>query len=424
MDVRRILLFLSTLLFVGAIATAVIFYASGYRYDEEQGLGPKGLLVVKSDPESAQVFINGEEKAVTNESLNLTPGTYDIQIKKEGHMSWQKMLEIKEGEVTEITAHLFKTAPSLSATTFNGAENPVPSRDFTKLAYFVIPNDDTTDTSISPSPTETVTPTPAPEDEDIRGLWVIETVDLPLGFSREPRRVTDISVVDAKITWSPDSREIILVTPNATYELNAQEFTSRNQLVPLTNAQIEDIQEEWDIELAKKREAQLARLPEEFEDIFSESVGAMVFSPDEDMVLYSATSSATLEENVVKQLPGASTQQQTRDIKEGQTYVYDIKEDRNFLIDEDATNLIIQGGMDNPDATKRLTWFATSRNLVLAEENKVTIMDSDGTNRQTVYGGSFVNPHAFPTVSIDRLMILTNLGAQDTPANIYSLSVK
>ena len=62
--------------------------------------------------------------------------------------------------------------------------------------------------------------------------------------------------------------------------------------------------------------------------------------------------------------------------------------------------------------------------LVLAEEGKVIIMDYDGTNRQEVYTGSYIAPHAFPTVSDERLLLLTNLGADSGSPNIYSLTLK
>ena len=51
-------------------------------------------------------------------------------------------------------------------------------------------------------------------------------------------------------------------------------------------------------------------------------------------------------------------------------------------------------------------------------------MDYDGTNRQEVYAGSYVAPHAYPALTTDRIIILTNLGANTSPPNLYSLSLK
>ena len=92
------------------------------------------------------------------------------------------------------------------------------------------------------------------------------------------------------------------------------------------------------------------------------------------------------------------------------TYVYDIKEDRNFLISDYES--------------QQISWFPTSAHLVQAQPNKVTIMDYDGTNRQVVYDGAYQAPFAFPSSNPNRLLIVTNLGSDSSIPNLYSLSLK
>jgi hypothetical protein len=140
------------------------------------------------------------------------------------------------------------------------------------------------------------------------------------------------------------------------------------------------------------------------------------------MVLYIASGSATIKDSLIEPVPGASTQKQQRQIEDGNAYIYDIKEDRNFIIDSEDS-LVIEGGIMS-DAQRRLSWLPTSRHLILSQKDKVIVMDYDGTNRQTVYAGSYDSPNAFPTLSTDRLVILTNLGASSTPLNLYTLSIK
>ena len=60
----------------------------------------------------------------------------------------------------------------------------------------------------------------------------------------------------------------------------------------------------------------------------------------------------------------------------------------------------------------------------MAEEGKIVIMDYDGTNTQTVYSGSYEFPFAFPFGSNEKIIILTNLGGDSSPPNLYSLSLK
>ena len=124
---------------------------------------------------------------------------------------------------------------------------------------------------------------------------------------------------------------------------------------------------------------------------------------------------------LLESLPGSSTQPEERKIENGKTYLYDIKEDKNFLIDSDSTNLIL-GNKTVGGETKKIIWYPNSRNVILSEANNITIMDYDGTNRQKVYNGIFTTPFVF-TTGEDRLLILTNLGGND-PSNLYSLTIK
>ena len=391
----RVLLGLLTLFVVGILGLFLSLYARGYRFDGQTlRFKPSGLLVVKSDPSGAQVFVNGELSTATDTTLSLAPGTYDVSIRKEGFHSWNKRLLIEKEVVTEAIASLFRVAPSLSSVTFSGAVSPVLSPDGTRIAYVTAPSR---------------------EDSQKGGLWVIETVNLPIGFARDPRRVTDgdlISSTSLGTVWqfSPDGREILVSLGASVFLLDSSTFTPQAKRVNVA-ARKEIILAEWEEERGTRLSSQIKILPDELIDVLQRKVSSIVFSPDETKILYTASGSATIRENLIKSLPGSSSQKQERDIKEGHTYIYDIKEDRNFLIDE------------GPEAARRFSWFPTSKHLVLSEAGKITIIDYDGTNRQLVYSGSYVSPHAYPFGSTSRLLILTSLGAETTP-NLYSLTLK
>jgi len=138
------------------------------------------------------------------------------------------------------------------------------------------------------------------------------------------------------------------------------------------------------------------------------------------MILYTASSSASIPDGLVTPLPGASTQHQERDIQIGHTYVYDTKEDRNFLITDQPVTI---GNADNPQVGA-VRWMSTSRQLLLAQTGQIVVMDYDGTNRQIIYSGSYIAPSVFPFSNTTKLLILTNLGAPTGAANLYTLTVK
>ena len=387
----RILVFLLTIIVVGTVGYVVSLYARGYRFDTKTfSFTPNGILVIKSEPDAAQVFIDGDFVSATNATLPLAPGVYDVSLHKEGYLSWHKTLTIEKEVVTQATAYLFRSVPSLTAITFLGVENPVASSDYTKIAYAVPPPEN-------------------PNEDDRSGLWIIETVNLPFGFNRDPRQITDGNLIDASWEFSPDSRQILLTTAlGAAYLLPTNTFTPVVQRENVTTTK-EEILASWELEKETKLNAQIRNLPLELVDILTNKSLSVVLSPDETIVLYTASASGQLPENLIKQLPGASTQSQERNIKEGHTYIYDIKEDRNFLIS---------------DKDEVLRWFPTSRHAILVEEGKITIMDYDGTNRQEIYSGSYIAPHAFPFADAGRLIILTNLGADSGSPNFFSLGLK
>ena len=376
----RVIILFTTLVVVGIIGYIVSLVARGYQFDIDKfKFLANGILVVKSDPDGASIYVNGDLRGATNQNLKLSPSSYDIEVKKDGHISWKKRLNIKKEEVTQISAQLFKTAASLSPITFDGATNPIVSSDFSRIAYI-----------------------------NNQGLWVMSVSSLPIGFPNEPKKITDALSTSSKYAFSPNSREILLTTDNGTYLLNSNEFTAQNQRVNI-GSKVDETLKTWNKEKTQKDTAELKYLPLELNDIFKRKVSKFSFSPDATMVMYQASSEAKIKENLIPTLPGSSTQQQERDIKIGKTYIYDIKEDKNFEVGDENNNLY---------------WLPTSRHLISAETGKIVIMDYDGTNRQTVFSGNYIAPHAYPFVNASKLLILTNLGSDSQIPNLYSLSIK
>ncbi len=376
----RVFVLFSTFAIVGFFGYFVALIARGYQFDTVTfKFLANGILVAKSDPDGASIYIDGNLKGATNTNLKLAPKSYDVEIKKDGYITWKKRLTIKKEEVTQVTAHLFKTAPSFSPITFDGAESPVVSSDFSKIAY---------------------------TNED--GLWVMSVSTLPLGFANDPFKVTDGILKGTTYSFSPNNRELLLETKSGIYVLNTNEFVKQSDLVPSLLTK-EAILKNWKLENDKKVASELKLVPSEIAEILSKNSASFSFSADETMVMYTASSAAIIKNDLITELPGSSTQKEERDIKVGKTYIYDIKEDKNFMVNDNG---------------KSLYWLPTSRHLVLPDKGKIVVMDYDGTNRQIVFSGDYIDPHAYPFVNASKLLILTNLGSPSTTSNLYSLSIK
>ena len=412
---RRILVFGLVVSGLAVGTWGVVKFAQGYRLDltkKNLQLQATGLLVATSDPDGAQVWIDGKLKTATNNTINLQPGEYGVEIKKDGFWPWKKQLVLKKELVTQAEAYLFTAFPDLRGMTFTGAEEPKLSPDGQKIAYRV------TNTSTAN-----------------QGIWVLDLVDRPLGLNREPRQV--LANPTANYRWTPDSKQLIVTLDK---EIFLAEVTRLNTPKNMTNITLTlaSLEEEWQTEAKVKNEAKMAKLPEPLREILRQKADEIVFSPDETKVMYTATASATIPENLLPPLPTASTQEQSRQIEKAKIYVYDLKEDRNFFITEAPS-----GGGPTPTPTlkkqtqlvnslnslnkliinNKVIWFPTSKHIFVLQSDKISIGEYDGANWIDVYTGPFVNGFAFPFPSGGRIVVLTSLG-KETPTNLYAIGLK
>ena len=396
----RVVFFTITLIVVAILGVFAFYYARGYKFDiDTLKFQPNGILVLKSEPDGASVYINGELKTATNANFAIAPGTYDVEVKKDGYFTWYKRLTVEKEIVTQASISLFKNYPSLAPLTLSGASHAAISEDGSKIIYSVLPGKDI--------------------EKDKVGLWVLDTFNLPLGFGSSPKRITDGDMTNASYVFSPDSTKILLNVSNAYFLLNTDTFTAQNERVNISS-QKSEILSDWEKERGNINQSSFKNLPAELIDILSRKSSAFIFSPDDNMIAFTASGSAKLSENLIKPLPGASTQAQERNIEAGRTYVYDIKEDRNFLITDQPITI---NNLDDPKMPA-LRWMSTGKHLLLANPDQVIIMDYDGTNRQVVYSGSYAMPSTFPYSNTTKLLILTNLGALTSGTNLYTLTVK
>ena len=414
---KRIAISLLTLFFVLSGTILISLLARGYRPDfQEKELKPTGLLVVNSFPKGAQVFINGKLTTATNQTINLPPGEYRVTIKKPGFSSWEKNITLEKEIVTNIDAYLFPLAPDLKALTFSPTLNPLLSPDGTKLIYFS-PQEKENPQDQNATQTATLLA------QERGGIWLIDLTEKSLGRSLQPRLLVktpqDLSVEQIEAEWSPDARQILL-TINSKDKKSKQYFLlETNQtydftlspLISTPSAQVITILDSWEKQKNQQNKALLKSLPEEMQTLLGEKAVSFSFSPDESKVLYRAGSDFQIKEKLLpNEVIGASTQKEERTVKKNQWYVYDLKEDKNFLV------------LGNEENTK-ISWFPTSLHLLLIKEGEVAIEDYDGKVRTTVYAGPFDNGFVFPLPSAKGLLILTFLNNNtDYTPNLYSIN--
>ncbi len=403
MTKKQIVIPVLILLFLLAGTALAIIFGSGYRF----GFGANGpvvsgtgLLVATSSPDGAQVLINGHLTTATDNTINLSPGEYDVKIYKDGYFPWEKKIQIKQQVVSKADALLFPTAPKLESITNTGVTDPVLDPTGTKLAYDV-----------------------ASQSALKNGVYVLDMTARPiLTFQSASTQIANDTVnlfSMAQLKWSPDSKQILAtvsdLNSSTTYLLDPTQLNQSPQDVTET---IQTVNAAWDKLKADKEKAQLDSLVKPLRNVVEKDFKILEWSDDETKILYEASESATIPTIINPPLVGTDSTPQTRTIQKGKVYVYDIKEDRNYKILDSLP------AKTSENAPLPLMFYPDSKHLVYVHDSKIDMMEYDGGNVTTVYAGPFVDGYVFPWPDATKLVILTNLGNSSLTPNLYTISLQ
>lgn len=410
---NRVLFFFLVVFLISGTTYFLIQIARGYRFDlTEKGLKAHGLLALKSQPDGAKIYINGVLKGATDTTIALTPGKYQVDVEIDGFNHWSKLLTINKELVTLSDIFMFPLVPNLQSLTYEGVNSPTLSPDGSKIAYLSTAN------------------------KNITGVWVYEINNGLIDFNRSPRLVfTNVQNLinnTMLLSWSPDNKWLIaknntnakgyLINPNQTNTLS--EITTRS-------ADYTDYEKLWNTNLLVQQQIDLKRLPAVISSTLKENTNNLTFSSDNLKVLYTATNSANLPAGLTTPPPTASTQNENRAIVPNLYYVYDYKEDKNFVVPYQPPQPI----KDKTTTKQTITltnniprWLPSSNHLYWVEENEgvfgIWVCEYDGTNKTLVFNGNFNPNYVFTSPTMGKLIILSNLGVDlnDRP-NLFTLDL-
>lgn len=393
--------FLARLLIIAFFLVSLFFliaYARGYRINlKKKGLEPTGILVASSVPDGAKIYIDDKLKGATNSNISLPPGKYQVEIKKDGYTSWQKTLNIKGELVVKAAALLFPQNPSLSPATSLGVVKAQFDPRSNKITILSQNQDEEKDGIYL-------------LDSSRRTLTLFSPLKLLLLKSNIPYQ---FNFEDSSILFSPDGKQILFSIDKpaaASFLLSSEEETEAPFEITKSG---EAIVEAWQ----KEETENIKRILQTFKDpipkIASDSFRIVAFSPDETKILYQAEKKVEFPLIIDPPLIGANQEEEERSIKKSSFYIYDKTEDKNFNIQDSGVNI-----------QNSTLWFPDSNHLILSEPEKISVMDYDGTNKQTIYSG----PHEkdFFAVSSDgKLLILANLNPETNKLpDVYAVGIR
>lgn len=380
-------------LFITLGSIAAILYATGYRVSLDGSQSGKiisgtGLLVTTSKPDGARVLIDNNLTTATNNTINLKPGEYDVRIEKDGYLPWGKKIIIKNGLVSEANALLLPVAPKLEAVTTIGVSNVATERLGSQLSYTV-----------------------ASASASKNGIYVLDMNSRNLIFlaATGTQIVGDIQdrfSQAQELSFSPDGKELLVKLPSGTYYLLATDSKNLNPR-DVTNT-LSQVTRDWEQQRTDFDKKIMESLSRDLRNAAQTHFKNIIPSPEGDKLLYEASVSAKLPLILRKSVPSVNSTPDQRDIAAGSTYVYDIREDKNYLIS---------------DKPNRYLWHADGRHIIFARDGKINVVEYDGGNLTAVYNGPFLDNLIFPWPDGSSVGIVTSL-SPSVPHNIYRISLQ
>ena len=384
-----------------AIGLVAIFWARGFKPDfKTASFSRTGLIVAKSSPTGAQVYLNDRLTTVTDGNITfLDPGPYKVRIQKDGYTTWEKELEIKADLAEEIEALLFPLAPQITPMTATGAYNPTLSPDKTKIV-FGIPG-------------------------QRGGAMLLSMGSAPFALGQNTRTLAENQLDDrqavigydfsrAVFVWSPDSRQILATVKNTdgtvVANLQLDSDKSRQELRDVTGS-LSSTLTSWQEELVTQSQAQSVKLPDEIKAATPGALPSPSPTPPPDNLSLITYDSSLDYFPTGFQFSPDDEKVLFRD-KENKHQVYNLKLKKSFTLPEfsDLTGI---------------SWFPDSKHLVLVQKNQIGIIEPDGGNKMVVYSGKFEDGFVYPNPQGTRLVLLTTLAQPDgTPPNLYAINLK
>ncbi|MFA6007684.1 MAG: PEGA domain-containing protein [Candidatus Shapirobacteria bacterium] len=394
---KSLFIILSVVFSIIVVTFLISVFARGYRLDTaNNGFKIKitGLLSATSKPRSANIYINNLLTSTTDNTINLNPGNYMVKIVKEGFYPWIKNIQIQPEFVSLTDAQLFRISPELNAITSSGVINPSISPDGNKIIY-------------------AVASTSATSKEN--GLYLLEINEFSLLLGKYTPHLLSLNLpyLDwSKYTFefSPNSRQVIASSKNysSVYLFSIDQNIDSKNLFDIST-KLTEIKNNWQNDQQQITTIKLEKIPPELVALIATTSSTLSFNSTEDKILYQAKIDGNLDKNIISPPPIISNQTQSRSLKKDQFYVYDLKEDTNFLIGDTSIS--------------NLSWLPNSNNLIFTQDKNIRVCDYDATNFQTIYTSYLPIKDILSSLDGYKIIVSTSLNAK-SPQNLYSLTIK
>ncbi len=352
----------------------LLIYATGKRLTREGNLVGIGIIQVDVTPDNSEIYLNNELKDQGDTNLeNLKPGKYSIKVAKDSYSPWQKEIEVVEGKITPLKIKLFPSNPSLTAATFNGVFSPKLSPDGRKIAFGI-------------------------QVEGKKGIWVLDLRDRQFFFNTNTLRqvvadTTAISFSNSTLSWSQDSNSVLVQSKNNTTSEPISFLIDQSKLNTSpenVTSRIDELNKSWSDQVIKINSEKLKNLGKE----------AQALAADYKELLFAKDDSAVI---VVK--------------NDGSAVVFDTKPNPVPGVKPVTTQLPV---------AEKYFWFQDgTKHIVAVDKDTISLMDTDGTNKASVFTADFDPDAIFSWPDGTRLILALNLNSRSNPLpNLYTIDLR
>ncbi len=211
-----------------------------------------------------------------------------------------------------------------------------------------------------------------------------------LSFGGNQRQIVrdtpQFSFSSSTFSWTPDSKSVLVSLKNGTFLLDQSTTTVDTDRLFDVTATLPTLRSQWDEQIKTQRVTDISRLPSDITPLASSSAIFKV-SLDETKLLYKESTASN------------------------HFNVYNFKDKKTYQL---------------PNA-KQVYWLAEpeNRHVVLINDSEIAVIEFEGTNRATIFSGSFENGVAFPWPDGLRIVVQTSfnrLNNQD--GNLYTISLR
>lgn len=182
---------------IGIILSSLIllYITFGYKFDSStREIVKNGLIFTDSSPTSSSIYINGKQKGETEERFTVPEGKYNIELRKEGYISWKKTINLGGGKIERLIYPKLIPSKLTTAESKNYIGNPTFSTESLDRKKIVI----ATPNSVS---NFDIFDTSKPEDP-------AKTIDIPQSIYSTPKNVSTEKL--KLVEWASDNKHFLV----------------------------------------------------------------------------------------------------------------------------------------------------------------------------------------------------------------------